>query len=233
MATESILIVDNEPKISGLVRQLLTDEGFAVLITTKGERAIQLTALEQPHLILLDINLSGEMDGFEVVRRIREFSAIPVIMLSSRDSSNDILHGFDLGIDDYVTKPFESKILLARIRAVLKRSSEISSQPTINEFKIGNLIIDLARRQVTRDGIEIHLTQTEFNLLSEFVKHSNQVLIHEYLLSAVWGDQFHNEIDYLRSYVHVLRRKLEYSPADPKFIISKPGVGYMFVSDLN
>lgn len=233
MVADRILIVDNESKITSLLRQLLKDAGFEVLITNKGERAIQLIALEQPQLLLLDINLSGELDGFEVVRRIREFSETPVIILSSRDNSKDILRGFDLGIDDYVIKPFDSKILLARIRAVLKRSGEKPLNQTVNEYRIGNLIIDLPRRQVTRDGIEIHLTETEFNLLSEFVKHSNQVLIHEHLLSAVWGEQFQNEIDYLRSYVHVLRRKLEYSPAHPKFIISKPGVGYMLVSDPN
>ena len=233
MVTDCILIVDSESKVASLLRQILSDAGFEVLIINKGERAIQMAALEQPLLILLDINLSGKMDGFEVIRRIREFSETPVMIISSRNNPEDILRGYDLGIDDYVSKPFNSKILLARIRAVLKRSSEKSSQQTLNEFRVGNLLIDLARRQVTRDGIEIHLTQTEFNLLSEFVKHSNQVLIHEHLLSAVWGEQFQNEIDYLRSYVHVLRRKLEYSPGDPKFIISKPGVGYMFVSDLN
>lgn len=231
MAKDRILICDSDIKIASLLRQILTDAGFEVLTAYKGGRAIQMVALEQPQLFLLEINLSGEIDGFEVIDRIRDFSDIPVIVLSSRSSPDDILNGYDRGIDDYVTKPFNARILLARIKAVLKRVQTFPALGTESEIFVNDLVINLQRREVLKGGIQVHLTQTEYNLLVELVKHSNQVLLHEQLLSAVWGDQFQNEVDYLRSYIHILRRKLECNPAQPRILISKPGVGYMLVSD--
>ena len=231
MVKDKILICDSDIKIVGLLRQILTDADYEVLAAYNGDRAIQMTALEQPHLILLEIDLTGEIDGFEVIGRVREFSDTPVIMLSSRSSPNDILNGYDRGIDDYVTKPFNARILLARIQAVLKRMQSFPALRTESEISVEDLVINLQRREVLKGGIQVHLTQTEYNLLLELVKHSNRVLLHEQLLSAVWGDQFQNEVDYLRSYVHILRRKLECNPAQPRIIISKPGVGYMLVSD--
>jgi len=231
MVKDRILICDSETKTTSLLRQILTDAGFEVLTASKGDRAIQMAALEHPLMILVEIDLSGDIDGFEVIDRVREFSDIPVIVLSSRTSPNDILNGYDHGVDDYVTKPFNARILLARIQAVLKRVQSFPAIRTESEISVDDLVINLQRREVLKGGIQVHLTQTEYNLLLELVKHSNRVLLHEQLLSAVWGDQFQNEVDYLRSYVHILRRKLECNPAQPRIIISKPGVGYMLVSD--
>lgn len=224
-----ILVVDPEPKCVSLVRQLLVDAGYSVLAANKGERAVQLVAKEQFALILLDSCLPGDIDGFEVVRRIREFSDIPVIMLTSGSESDDVLRGFDAGVDDYITKPFDPKILLARLRALLNRCHDRVVEPV--EIICNNLVINQSSRRVTLDGAEIYLTETEFNLLLELARRRNQVLLHEQLIAAVWSADSRTELDNLRSYIHILRRKLESNPARPKLIISRPGIGYMLVSN--
>jgi len=150
-------------------------------------------------------------------------------MLTASAKPEDILDGFDAGADDYITKPFDSKILLARLRAVLNRYRGRGMMPA--EIICNNLVINQANRGVTLDGSDIYLTETEFNLLLELARHCNQVLLHEQLLMAVWGADFRNELDYLRSFIHILRRKLENDPSQPKLIISRPGIGYMLVSN--
>ena len=156
MVKDRILICDSETKTTSLLRQILADAGFEVLTANKGDRAIQMAALEQPHLILVEIDLSGEIDGFEVIDRVREFSDIPVIVLSSRSSPHDILNGYDHGVDDYVTKPFNARILLARIQAVLKRIQSFSALRTESEISVDDLVINLQRREVLKDGIQVH-----------------------------------------------------------------------------
>lgn len=225
MTSDRILIVDRELKMVRLVCELLTGAGYVSQVVNKAEQAIQMTAKEQPALVILDVALGAEIDGFEIIRRIREFSDIPIIVLSSRGESEDILRGFAFGADDYVIKPFDPKILLARIRAVLKRCQNRVIEPA--DIVCNNLVINLAARRVTLDGVEIYLTETEYNLLFELARHRNQVLTHEHLLMAVWGIEFSNEVDYLRSYIHILRRKLQIDPSRPKLIISRSGVGYM------
>lgn len=190
-----------------------------------------MAALEQPALILCDIDLDGEMDGFTLIERIRAFSDTPIVVVSSRDNDNDILRAFELGIDDYVTKPFNPKILLARINALLARCQHTDSREADSEISIAHITINQPCRQVYKDGEEVHLTKTEFNLLLELAKNRGRVLTHDALLQAVWGGEFRNEVDYLRSYVHVLRRKLEKDPAAPQLILSKPGIGYILVSE--
>jgi two-component system KDP operon response regulator KdpE len=224
-----ILLVDDEPRLIHLVREVLVATGYEVLIAVSGENAIKMAALEQPDLILLDIVLTGVIDGYNVAQRIREFSNVPIIMLTARVRESDILHGFDVGADDYITKPFSSKELLARIQAVLKRSQGVAVQNTLSEIICGYVRIDLARRKVLIDDREIYLTPTEYNLLRELAVHPNQVLFHDYLLTKVWGAEYRDDLDYLRSYIHYLRKKLEADPANPKIIISSPGVGYMLV----
>ena len=228
MSPDRILIVDKEPKNITLVRQVLSAAGYIVLAARKGEQAIQMVAREQPALLLLETALPGALDGFTVARRVREFSDLPVVVLACSAESEDILRAFDAGVDDYITKPFDPRILLARLRAVLRRSRGNVSVPA--EITCDNLVIDLAARRVTIDGAEIYLTETEYNLLLELARHRNQVLLHEQLLVAVWGAKFRTEIDYLRSYIHILRRKLEPNPAQPQLILSRPGVGYMLVT---
>jgi two-component system KDP operon response regulator KdpE len=222
-----ILIVEDEPKLVRLVSEVLTAVGYAMLSTARGERAVEMVALEQPDLIVLDILLAGEMDGFEVARRVREFSSVPIIMLTAKARESDLLRGFEVGADDYLTKPFSSKELLARVRAVLKRSRQEAAGQAEAEIKCGPLRIELARRRVTRDGQKIHLTRTEYNLLHELAAHENQVMLHEQLLTAVWGFEYRDDLDYLRAYIRYLRHKLEADPAAPQLIVTSPGVGYM------
>lgn len=227
MTEARILLVDDEPKLVRLVCEVLTAAGFAVLTTARGQEAIELAAVEQPDLIVLDIVLAGNMEGFEVARRVREFSSVPIIMLTARARESDLLRGFEAGADDYLTKPFSSKELLARIRAVLKRARLEAVESTQTTLMCGPVQIDLARRRVTVAGREVSLTRTEFNLLRELASHPNQVLLHEQLLTAVWGSEYRNDLDYLRAYIRYLRHKLEADPANPTLIVTYPGVGYM------
>jgi two-component system KDP operon response regulator KdpE len=220
-----ILVVDDEPKLVRLVKEVLTATGYAVMSTGSGENAVQMAALEKPDLIVLDVVLSGSMDGCEVARRVREFSDVPIIMLTAKARESDLLRGFDSGADDYLTKPFSSKELLARVRAVLKRARREPTGET--EIACGELHIDLARRQVTVSGKTVLLTPTEYNLLHQLASHPNQVLLHEQLLTAVWGQEYRDDLDYLRAYIRYLRQKLEADPANPKLIVTSPGVGYM------
>ena len=170
-----ILIIDDEPRIIKLVHEVLTAAGYKVLTAFSGEQSIQVAALEQPDLVLLDIILPGTVDGFQVAKRIREFSDIPIIMLTAKVRETDILRGFDAGADDYITKPFNSKELLARIQAVLKRCQESKTQAGRQRIECGDLHIDLARRKVTVRGQEISLTPTEYSLLHELAIHTDQV----------------------------------------------------------
>jgi two-component system KDP operon response regulator KdpE len=224
-----ILVVDDEPRLIHLVREVLTAAQFEVLVTGNGRRAVEIAAIEKPDLVLLDLILPGEMDGYEVARRMRAFSEVPIIMLTARVTEGDKLRGFDAGADDYITKPFSSKELLARVRAVLKRSKGESGEAGESEIVCGDLEIDLARRRVVVRGCEVHMTPTEFKLLRELVRHPNQVLLHEQLLSAVWGPEYRDDVDYLRAYIRYLRQKIEADPANPRIIQRCPGVGYMMV----
>jgi len=229
MPEARILVVDDEPKLVRLVREVLTATGFDVMSTGSGENAVEMAALERPDLIVLDIVLSGAMDGYEVTRHVREFSDVPIIMLTAKAREADLLRGFDSGADDYLTKPFSSKELLARVRAVLKRARREPVAPVESEVVCGELKIDLARRHVTVAGKQVQLTPTEYNLLHELASHRNQVILHEQLLTAVWGTEYRDDLDYLRAYIRYLRQKVEPDPANPKLIVTSPGVGYMLV----
>jgi two-component system, OmpR family, KDP operon response regulator KdpE len=226
---ERILIVDDEPKLVHLVREVLSATGYEVLAAISGEQAVEMAALEQPDLIILDIVLLGDLDGFEVARRIREFSDIPIVMLTAKIRETDKLRGFEVGVDDYITKPFSTKELVARIRAVLKRSPVIAPVKR-SLIQCGELRIDFSRRSVKIGEHDVHLTPTEFDLLKELALHSNQVLFHEQLLTTVWGPEYRKDVDYLRTYVHFLRKKIEVDPSAPEIIINIQGIGYMFAS---
>jgi len=225
MSTQKILVVDDEPKIVRLLWEVLTATGFDVVSTRTGREAVSLAALEQPDLILLDVVLADEVDGYKVAKQVREFSEVPIIMLTARIEEDDLLSGFDAGADDYITKPFSSKELLARVRAVLKRASQEDTGAA--EVNCGELTIDLARRRVLRNGERIHLTRTEFDLLQTLATHRNQILLHDQLLTTVWGPEYRDDLEYLRAYIRYLRRKIEPDPANPKYIITSQGVGYM------
>ena len=229
MTETCILIVDDEPKLVRLVREVLTATGFTVLSTGSGETAIEMVALERPDLILLDIVLADPIDGYQVARHVREFSDVPIIMLTAKAREDDLLRGFEAGADDYLTKPFSSKELLARVRALLKRARDTSAVPGETEIVCGDLRIDLARRRVKVGEREVRLTRTEYNLLQELAQHRNQVLLHERLLTTVWGSEYRDDLDYLRAYIRYLRQKLEPDPSSPKMIVTSRGVGYMLV----
>jgi len=227
MSEARILVVDDEPKLVNLLYEVLTASGYTVLSARSGEKGIELITKEQPDLVLLDIVLAKEVDGFDVARRVRKFSDVPIIMLTAKVSESDLLRGFDVGADDYLTKPFSSKELLVRVQAVLKRASD--SVPVTIEEKIvcGTLHIDTSRRRVTIDGERVKLTRTEYNLLHELATNRNRVMLHGQLLTAVWGPEYRDDIDYLRAYIRYLRRKLEADPANPQYVITHQGVGYM------
>lgn len=221
-----VLVVDDEPKLVRLVQEILVASGYRTISTGSGERAVEMAALEQPDLIILDIVLTGDFDGYEVARRVRAFSNIPIIMLTAKVQEADLLLGFDSGADDYVTKPFSSKELLARVKAVMSRANREEGKES-PEIICGELRIDRARHRVTMAGSEIHLTRTEYNLLFALAKHRNQVLLHKQLLTTVWGAEYRDDLDYLRAYIRYLRRKLEPDAANPRYIVTIQGVGYM------
>ena len=225
---DKILIVDDEPRVINLVREILIATGYDVRAACSGESAIEIAAIEQPDLILLDIILPGALDGYQVAKRLREFSNVPIIMLTAKVREVDMLHGFEVGADDYINKPFSSKELLARVQAVLKRPKVEKDQKINSEIVCGDVTINFARREVMIEDREIYLTPTEYNLLYELATHPNQVLFHDYLLTKVWGPEYRDDVDYLRSYIHYLRKKLEMDSSNPKLIVSSPGVGYMF-----
>jgi two-component system KDP operon response regulator KdpE len=227
MSEARILFAEDEPKLVRLVREVLSATGYDVLTTNKGMKAIELAAIEQPDLLLLDLVLTDDVDGFEVARRVREFSDVPIIMLTAKSRETDILRGFDAGADDYITKPFSSKELLARVRALLKRARHEVSEASDALLVCGDLTIDFARRRASKGGVQVHLTRTEYSLLYELASHPNQVMLHEQLLTAVWGAEYRDDLDYLRAYIRYLRRKLEVDPANPRIILTSPGVGYM------
>lgn len=220
----SILVVEDEPQLVRLIRAILESTGYQVHVVPDGERALESIALDPPDLVLLDLVLPGEMDGFEICRRVRGFSMVPVIMLTARAGEDDKLRGFDAGADDYIVKPFSARELLARVKAVLRRSVVTAETPA--RVELGSLVIDMAAHQVTRDGELIHLTPTEFRLLVTLARHPNQVMTHSALLTEVWGIDYRDEIDYLRTYVRYLRQKIEPDPAEPKYLVTTPGVGY-------
>jgi two-component system KDP operon response regulator KdpE len=229
MKKAKVLVVDDEPKVIHLVREILNASGYDVVVALNGERAVELAAVEQPDMVILDIMLPEHLDGYDVARRLREFSEVPILMLTARVRETDLLRGFEAGADDYLTKPFSSKELLARMKAVLKRAHKSDQLASASELDCGDLHIDWARHRVTRKGEEIQLTHTEFNLLSELARHPNQVLLHEQLLSAVWGSEYCNDQEYLRAYIRYLRKKIEVDPSNPRIILRCPGVGYSFV----
>jgi two-component system KDP operon response regulator KdpE len=223
---EKVLVVDDEPRVVRLVSEVLRAVGYEVIAASSGEPAIEMVALEQPDLVLLDIRLPHGMDGYEVCRRIREFSDVAVIMLTAKALENDILCGFDAGADDYLTKPFSAKELVARVKAVLRRTQRPEETITAT-FTCGELEINFARRTVKMRGEEVTLTRTEYALLRQLATNANKVMLHQDLLTNVWGAEYRDDVDYLRAYVHYLRRKLEDDSSDPQYILTSPGVGYL------
>jgi DNA-binding response OmpR family regulator len=222
-----ILVVDDEPHVRKLVKANLESSGYKVLTAADGEEAIDTVERELPDLVILDLMLP-KLDGYAVCRRIREFSAVPVIMLTARSAEVDLLHGFEVGADDYLTKPFAVNELLVRVQAVLRRSKWPEQVLALQVFKAGAIEIDFAQHRVTVDGEPVKLTPTEYRLLAYLASNTNRVIMHRELLRAVWGPEYGDETEYLRVYVRYLRQKLEPDPSNPRYILTQPGAGYMF-----
>jgi two-component system KDP operon response regulator KdpE len=217
-----ILVVDDEPAIRRLLRITLEAEGYAVLEARSGREAVDQVAAHRPELIILDLGLP-DLDGFEVLRLLRERVQTPIIVESVREQEADKMRALDSGADDYLTKPFGTGEFLARIRAVLRRAAQNPPGPVFNS---DGLEVDLARRVVTANGKEVHLSPTEYDLLRALVSQAGKVLTHRQLLRQVWGGGYEGESHLLRVTMGHLRRKLENDPARPRWIITEPGIGY-------
>lgn len=222
-----ILIVDDEPGVITTLKVALEANGFGTLTALNGNEALKIMDKELPDLMILDI-IMPEMDGFEVCRHVRQWSDIPIIMLSARQSEEDKVQCLNLGSDDYISKPFSIRELIARVKAVLRRTTGTTpSEPT---FTCERMTIDFTKRRVTLDGNELRLTPTEYSLLQELVLNADKVLTHTQLLRMVWGPEYGQEKEYLRVFIQRLRSKLEHDPSQPKHIITLPGIGYKFQS---
>jgi two-component system, OmpR family, KDP operon response regulator KdpE len=221
-----ILLIDDEPQILRALKTILTANHFRVVSSTTGEQGMALAVAQPPDLIILDMSLP-DIDGIQVCQQIREWSRVPIIVLSVRDSERDKVAALDKGADDYLTKPFGIEELLARIRVAL-RHSEQSIGNLQSTIKAGPVTVDLARHIVTRGEEEIHVTATEFKLLAYLAAHANRVLTHQAILTHVWGFRESDHVEYLRVYIGQLRKKLEANPDEPQFLLTEPGVGYRF-----
>jgi two-component system KDP operon response regulator KdpE len=229
MHRKKILIVDDELAIIKLLRANLLAEGYEVIAAMDGAQAIQMVEKEAPDLIILDIMLP-EMDGFEVCHRVREWSQVPIIMLSARGGEEDKVTCLNMGADDYITKPFGIDELVARIKAVLRRVESIYIQPAQGSFTSDGLEVNFVERKVTVNGSEVKLTPTEYRLLQELVLNVDKVLTHGMLLAKIWGPEYAQEKEYLHVFIGRLRKELEAHPESPRYIVTVPGVGYRFKS---
>ncbi len=221
-----ILLIDDEPQILRALKTILSAGRFRVISAVNGEGGLALAASQSPDVIILDLTLP-DMDGIQVCEQIREWSAVPIIVLSVRDGERDKVAALDKGADDYLTKPFNIEELMARIRVALRHSAQtIGNKETI--IKAGALTIDLARHIAAVNGDEIKLTATEFKLLAYLAAHADRVLTHQAILTQVWGFEESEHVEYLRVFIGQLRKKIELDPDDPQVLVTDPGVGYRF-----
>ncbi len=225
-----ILVIDDEPQILRALRAILAEQGFTVEAASRGEDGLTQAAAHLPDLVILDLGLP-DIEGIEVCRRLREWTDIPVIILSVRDAEREKVAALDAGADDYLTKPFGIEELLARVRVSLRRSARAHAAEQSSVVHAGPLEIDLAWHKVLRNGEELKLTATEFSLLAYLASNRGRVLTHQSILEHVWGPADVNHTEYLRVYMRQLRKKLEMDPEHPQIIVTEPGVGYRFLGD--
>jgi DNA-binding response OmpR family regulator len=224
-----ILVVDDEPRMIGFIRMNLELEGHQVIEAHSGLEALDAIRTKLPDVVLLDV-MMPDMDGFETLRLLREFSSIPVIMLTAKGEENDKVYGLELGADDYVTKPFGPRELSSRIKAVLRRAEMPSTSPDQAILNIDDrLQVDFNRREVIVEGEHIKLRPTEYRLLYHLIENAGWTVPHDQLLAKVWGYEYRDEAHYVRLYVNYLREKIEADPSNPKYILTERGVGYRFV----
>jgi two-component system, OmpR family, KDP operon response regulator KdpE len=218
-----VLVVDDEPQIRRFLRTSLNAHGYRVIEAACGWDAITLTATEPPEVVLLDLGLP-DIDGLEVIRRLREWSTVPIIVVSVRGQETEKIAALDHGADDYVTKPFGMGELLARIRTALRHRLQTETEEPM--FRAAELMVDLVRRVVMVEGHEVKLTPKEYDLLRVFVTHAGKVVTHQHLLREVWGPGAVHATQYLRVYIGQLRQKIEPDPTQPRYLLTEPGVGY-------
>ena len=221
----AVLLIEDEPQMRRFLKITLQGHGYRFVEAQSGQEGLTEAATRNPDIVLLDLGLP-DIDGLEVTRQIREWSMVPIIVLSARDQEDDKILALDAGADDYLTKPFGAGELLARMRVALRH---LSLQQTGGEdpvFTLGKLKVDFSKRHVMRDGVEVHLTPIEYKLLAVLIKHAGKVITHTQLMKEVWGPGYTDQTHYLRIYMAQLRHKLEADPARPRFLINEPGVGY-------
>jgi two-component system KDP operon response regulator KdpE len=223
MSTISVLVVDDEPAIHRFMAPALAANGYEALRAETGEQALSMTVNRRPDIIVLDLGLP-DMDGKEVIRRLREWSDTPIVVLSARDREAEKIAALDLGADDFVNKPFGVGELMARLRAALRHRMQVKGEIAV--LKLGDLSVDVPRHRATRGSEDIKLTPKEFDLLAFLVRHAGKVLTHRHILREVWGPAHESDTQYLRVYIGQLRAKIEEDPANPAVILTEPGVGY-------
>ncbi|WP_446812013.1 response regulator [Methylomonas sp. 2BW1-5-20] len=220
-----IIVIEDDPSIRRFLRTSLSTQGFNVFEAAGGKQAIVEVGVRKPDLLILDLGLP-DMDGIEVIKTVRQWSAVPIIILSARSSEQQKIDALDAGADDYLTKPFGFGELLARIRVALRHANRPQEQSPNDVFVTANLKVDLLNRVVSVDEQEIHLTPIQYRLLTVLVKHAGKVMTHQQILKEVWGPSYQENAHYLRIYMSQLRQKLETDPTQPKFLLTESGVGY-------
>ena len=221
----TIIVIEDEAQIRRFLRTTLTSEDYQVIEAETGKQGLTEAATRKPDLIILDLGLP-DMDGVEVVKELRAWSSVPIVILSARSQENDKISALDAGADDYLVKPFGVGELLARIRVALRHVSSAANGEEEGVFAVDELKVDMIHRKITVSGAEVHLTPIEYRLLTVLVKHSGKVLTHRLLLKEVWGPNYVERAHYLRIYMGILRHKLEKDPARPRFLLTEVGVGY-------
>jgi two-component system KDP operon response regulator KdpE len=219
-----VLVVDDEPQIRKALATNLRARDYEVDLAADGETALRLAAERHPDVVILDLGLPG-IDGVEVVRGLRGWTTVPIVVLSVRDAEADKVEALDAGADDFVTKPFGMNELLARLRAVVRRVEPVGEQATI---ETPDFSLDLAAKKARRDGEDVHLTPTEWSLVENLVRHPGKLVTQRQLLQAVWGPAYGTETNYLRVHLAAVRKKLEPEPSRPRYFITEPGMGYRF-----
>jgi two-component system KDP operon response regulator KdpE len=223
--TPLVLVIEDEPQTRRFLRPILKNHGFRVVEASTGQQGLKEASARKPEIVLLDLGLP-DIDGVEVTQKLREWSFVPIIVLSVRDREDEKIEALDAGADDYLTKPFGAGELLARIRVAQRHRSRAGDAPSSPLFTVGELRVDLANRQVTVSGEEVHLTPTEYLLLAVLIRSAGKVIAHRSLLKEVWGSGYADQVEYLRVYMAQLRRKLEPNQARPRYLVTEPGVGY-------
>ena len=226
-----ILIIEDDEQMRSFLRALLSGHSYRLVEATSGAEGITQAAMHNPDVVLLDLGLP-DMDGLTVCERLREWTQIPIIVLSARGMEQDKIEALDLGADDYLTKPFGAGELLARLRVALRHMAQIGGDDGDPQFALGDLHVDMASRRVTVDGADVHLTPIEYKLLCTLVRHAGKVLTHRQILKEVWGPPYTSQTHYVRVYMAQLRRKIEVDPSEPLYIITETGIGYRLRDEL-